>query len=209
MIDFGVGEPQSGRTDEEMARGVPSHITVSQLAKASARPAWGRLYYHLARLFMPKQILEMGTCLGISGSYFMAGMQEACSSGTLVTVEGSPKTAAAAEETFRAVGLSDFVKIRVGAFQDIFDAVLGRDGPFDLVFIDGHHDGAATETYFTKILASIGSGIIVCDDIRWSKSMLRAWETIRRHPRVTLSIDVVKVGIIVLDQTAGASVSRN
>jgi hypothetical protein len=34
------------------------------------------------------------------------------------------------------------------------------------------------------------------DDIYWSEGMTKAWQAIKKHPDVTLSIDIFDIGIV-------------
>ena len=38
--------------------------------------------------------------------------------------------------------------------------------------------------------------ILIFDDIHWSKEMESAWEQIKQHPRVMLTIDLFFIGIV-------------
>lgn len=38
--------------------------------------------------------------------------------------------------------------------------------------------------------------MIVLDDIHWSAEMEAAWETIKQHPQVRMSIDLFFIGIV-------------
>ena len=39
-------------------------------------------------------------------------------------------------------------------------------------------------------------GILIIADIHWSKEMQQAWDTIKNHYQVTLSIDIYQMGIV-------------
>jgi hypothetical protein len=43
-------------------------------------------------------------------------------------------------------------------------------------------------------------GIIILDDIHWSKEMNQAWNELKNHPSVSLSIDLFEGGILFLNQ---------
>jgi hypothetical protein len=48
----------------------------------------------------------------------------------------------------------------------------------DLIFIDGHHDGATILTYFEELPLPTAMKIrIIVDDIHWSKDMTQAQKT--------------------------------
>jgi hypothetical protein len=38
--------------------------------------------------------------------------------------------------------------------------------------------------------------VVILDDIYWSKEMTQAWEELKNHPKVTLSIDIFTKGIL-------------
>jgi hypothetical protein len=40
------------------------------------------------------------------------------------------------------------------------------------------------------------NSVLIFDDIYWTADMTKAWEEIKTHPAVTLSIDLYKVGLI-------------
>jgi len=47
------------------------------------------------------------------------------------------------------------------------------------------------------ILPHVGKeSIIILDDIYWSAGMTRAWKEIIREPRISLSIDLYRMGIL-------------
>ena len=68
---------------------------------------------------------------------------------------------------------------------------------FDLIFIDGHHDGEALK-YYLKLLSDYihNDTIIVLDDIRWSKSMFNAWNKIKLEKKYHLSMDFFTMGVL-------------
>ncbi|MEI2748358.1 MAG: hypothetical protein V9E88_06345 [Ferruginibacter sp.] len=46
---------------------------------------------------------------------------------------------------------------------------------------------------------SNASSVFIFDDIHWSAEMEEAWEEIRKHPAVTLSIDLFFIGLVFFD----------
>ena len=70
-------------------------------------------------------------------------------------------------------------------------------GSLDFVFIDGNHRKEPTLQYFEACLAHATSdSVFVFDDIHWSKGMEAAWESIKLHPSVTLTIDLFFFGVV-------------
>ena len=150
------------------------------------------LLYRLARYLNPKSIIELGTGLGISTSYLAAGAGDA----RIVTVEGCPATATEAQKHFESACLNDIQQI-TGNFDDVLPELLENYYPVDLLFIDGNHTREATLRYFQTCLPYTGpSSLIIVDDIHWSPGMEAAWEDIKQHPDVTITLDLFHLGLV-------------
>lgn len=163
------------------------------VVRAAKRPIWCRLLYELASSLKPKAALELGTCVGISGAYILAGMN---GSGTLHTLEGAVEFSQVAEDTMRQLGVADNARFVRGLFDDTLPPLLAQELRWDFVFIDGHHDGDATLRYFEKIRPHLAdTGVVLFDDVRWSPDMTRAWENIMAAKGIPLCIDLGEVGL--------------
>ncbi len=161
-----------------------------KLFSASTRRSQGLWLSRLAatagqRRGGPIQVVELGTCVGISGMYLLVGMSEA-SGGHLTTFEGHADSAELARHHMNALigehGLRNVsFDVRVGQFeQTVAPFFEGDTTKLDLVFIDGHHLEGPTLQYHRLAMARIAErGIVVHDDIAWSEGMIRAWQKIR------------------------------
>ena len=177
-IDYGAGHPDSPYSEEEQSRGVVTTMTVKEVASFSLPSVWSEVMYYLTRALRPEKALEMGTCVGISGSYIAAAMQ-LNNHGRLWTIEGSPATADLAQETFKTLDVSDRVTSLVGRFRDELQPCLLKQNSFDLIFVDGHHDGKATLGYFQQLKSHLApNAVVVFDDIGWYRGMAQAWKEI-------------------------------
>ena len=66
--------------------------------------------------------------------------------------------------------------------------------------MDANHRYDATMRYFHLISKRISEkGIIVLDDIHYSKEMGRAWKELSRHQLVYGSVDLFRCGILFFD----------
>ncbi|MEX0636591.1 MAG: class I SAM-dependent methyltransferase, partial [Ferruginibacter sp.] len=84
-----------------------------------------------------------------------------------------------------------------GDFAHTLPALLSIVDKVDLAYVDGNHRKIPTLDYFAQLLfKSHENSIIIFDDIHWSAEMEAAWETIKAHNSVTLSIDLFFIGII-------------
>jgi hypothetical protein len=93
----------------------------------------------------------------------------------------------------------DFAKIdlRVGNFNNLLPAVLNELTQVDLAFIDGNHTYEATINYFNLLLQKTHyNSVLIFDDIYWSKGMTKAWEEIKHHPKVTVTVDLFYIGLV-------------
>ena len=67
----------------------------------------------------------------------------------------------------------------------------------NLIYFDGNHQRDATIHYFEKLLPlAYNDSVFIFDDIHWSKEMEEAWEQIKSHPRVRVSIDTFYWGLV-------------
>lgn len=166
---------------------------VSSIAKHAAKsPALCRLLYSTVKKYKPKQIIELGTSLGLSASSMSIGYPDAA----LITIEGAPAVAEIAAENFKTLGLNNIQQIR-GDFDQVLPELKSAGKTGDLIFVDGNHRYAPTVRYFDWLLQSVhAETIIIFDDIHWSAEMEKAWDEIRKNPRVTCSIDVFFMGMI-------------
>ena len=70
-------------------------------------------------------------------------------------------------------------------------------GRLDYLFVDGNHRKEPTLRYFEECLKRAHEkSVFVFDDIHWSKEMELAWEEIKKHPQVTLSLDLFFFGVV-------------
>jgi hypothetical protein len=66
-----------------------------------------------------------------------------------------------------------------------------------LVYFDGNHSKKATLDYFEALLPTISNDSVwIFDDIHWSADMEDAWEIIKNHPKVSVTIDTFQWGIV-------------
>jgi predicted O-methyltransferase YrrM len=165
--------------------------SVSKMAKHAGTTFFrAKLIYRIVTYFKSKNILELGTSLGIA-TY---AMQLANKNSTITTIEGCPN-------------LSDFTKsfflknqmTSITLINDDFQKTLKtlNSDTYDLVFFDGNHQKEPTLQYFKALLPTIhNDSLFIFDDIYWSKEMTEAWEIIKQHPKVKVTIDTFYWGFV-------------
>jgi predicted O-methyltransferase YrrM len=179
--------------------GAGSHINnnktrkIKDVAKNSAKNAkFGKLLYRIIQFYKPNNILELGTSLGISSLYLAKANQNS----QVFTFEGCPETANIAEQNFKKLNASN-INTTLGDFNKTLNSKLEEIKTIDLAFIDGNHQEKPTIDYFEKCLKySNNDTIFIFDDIHWSEGMEKAWNYIKAHQKITLTIDLFFVGIV-------------
>ncbi|MET0569981.1 MAG: class I SAM-dependent methyltransferase [Pedobacter agri] len=179
--------------------GAGSHLNknrnkkVSQIAKNALKsPRLAKLIYRLAQNTQPKTVIELGTCLGITSSY----LAKACPDAEVITIEGCPQTAEVAKHNFQDLDLTN-IELHVGNFDLILPDIIAKQPTLDFVYIDGNHRKEATLNYFKWCLPKVTeNSLLIFDDIYWSQGMKEAWEEIKNHPDVTVTIDLFWIGLV-------------
>jgi predicted O-methyltransferase YrrM len=179
--EWGAGYHDNILPKDKQNMGLVETITVSEAASWSQDRIHGRFLHYLIRTHRPAKALELGSCVGISGSY-IASAFATNGEGHLWTIEGSPGIANLTKDTFERLSLQQWATSVVGPFSRTLQATL-KNGPFGFAFIDGHHDGDATIDYFNQIKPMLTkNAVVMFDDIDWSTDMARAWSEIQRDP---------------------------
>jgi predicted O-methyltransferase YrrM len=72
---------------------------------------------------------------------------------------------------------------------------------FSLIYFDGNHQKQATLDYFDLLLPTITNETVwIFDDIHWSPEMEDTWEAIKKHSKVTVTIDTYQWGLVFFRQ---------
>jgi predicted O-methyltransferase YrrM len=161
----------------------------------STRPAVGALYTHLVRTFCPEVLVEIGTAFGVSGMYWLAGLEEN-DTGHLYTFDPNERWRAFALANLSAIG-HRYVST-LGTFEDHYSKVLPSDVPVDLCFIDGIHKSTFVMPQVGMLKARMRAGsIIVLDDIHFNDDMAACWNDLAVRDDVVCSLQLgSRVGIL-------------
>ncbi|HNP22197.1 MAG TPA: class I SAM-dependent methyltransferase [Panacibacter sp.] len=166
---------------------------INEIALSSLKPRkFARLLFRMVNYYQPDSVLELGTSLGITTAYLASADEQK----PVTTMEGAKAVAALAGNNFKRLGLKN-VSIIEGNFDYRLPQFIKTAAKVDFVYVDGNHRKEPTLKYFELLLEKIhDNSIIVFDDVHWSSEMEAAWDLIKAHSRVTLSIDLFFVGIV-------------
>lgn len=183
IIDLGAGSHVNNNKKKQ----------VKQLAKNALKPKkLAQLIYRIANDAKPANIIELGTCLGLTTSY----LAKAAPNSMVTSIEGCPQTAGIARQNLEALQIKN-VKLVTGNFDELLPDVIDKTESIDFVFVDGNHRKDATLNYFNWCLSKVHNDtVLIFDDIYWSKGMEEAWEEIKNNPKVSITIDLFWIGLV-------------
>ena len=166
---------------------------IAQIAKtAGITSKRSELLFRITNYFQPKSILEIGTSLGLATVALALGDKNA----KITTLEGCPETAKIAQNQFQEFELANITSV-VTQFESYLNDLKLETLNLKLIFFDGNHSKKATLTYFEKLLPTITNETVwIFDDIHWSADMEEAWESIKKHPKVSVTIDTFQWGLV-------------
>lgn len=136
-----------------------------------------------------RSILELGTSLGINTAY----LSRSETVNRIVTIEGNKDLANEAGINFSKLALTNVELINT----DIDSYFENSQEKFDMVYIDANHTFDATIRYFEQSIQIMNTnGIVVLDDINWSKDMSRAWAYIQNYSQESTTIENDRLGLV-------------
>lgn len=183
VTDFGAGS----RVFKSNTR------AINQIAKnAGISSKRARLLFRIVNYFQPENILEIGTSLGLATSALALGNKNS----KIITLEGCVNTMAIAKNQYQLQNLNNIEFINT-EFSTYLTTHNPQPTTYNLIYFDGNHSKKATLNYFEFLLPTItNNSVWIFDDIHWSKDMEDAWEIIKNHPKVRVTIDTFQWGIV-------------
>jgi predicted O-methyltransferase YrrM len=187
VTDFGAGSKVFKSNTRQISK-------IAQTAGISPKRA--ELLFRVTNYFKPENILEIGTSLGLATSALALGNTKA----KVITLEGCPETANVAKNQlteFDCKNIENVVTEFESYFEDLQLRLRTETEYFNLVYFDGNHSKKATLAYFDLLLPTIeNDSVWIFDDIHWSPEMEEAWEIIKNHPQVRVTIDTFQWGFV-------------
>ncbi len=157
---------------------------------ATCKGVYAKLLYQLSNHYQPQNILELGTSLGIGTMHLAWGNPKS----KVISIDACKNTLALAQNHLNQHKIQN-VELIHAKFEDYLNQDLNLI--FDLVYIDGHHNGKALKNYLKQLDKFTDENtIFLLDDIRWSEDMFQSWNEIIASEEFHLTIDLFRMGII-------------
>lgn len=165
-------------------------LKISTMAIKTIKPRkYYKILFNVAHYIRAEKILELGTGLGTSALIMSISSPHV----SVDSVEGCPNTLSIAHSLLKEMNVHNVTLIHSN-FDHFIESL---SQPYDLIFIDGNHAYAPTVKYFSCLWPLLSEkGCMILDDIHWNRSMHKAWNEIRQHPEVTLSLDFFQLGLL-------------
>jgi predicted O-methyltransferase YrrM len=162
------------------------------LKRTAITNRYGSILHRLVEHYQIQEIIETGTGLAISSAW----LATAGNCPLVHSIEGNASLVQEAIEMTQHFKFNN-INIHHGLVGNILPTLAQRIKEKTLIFLDAHHSGDATERYVDILLPHIlEDTILVLDDINYSKSMHAAWKKLTLNERVSLSINLYRIGVI-------------
>ena len=183
VIDFGAGSRVFKSNKRQISK-------IAKTAGISSKRA--KLLFRVVNYFQPTTVLEIGTSLGLATSALSLGNKKS----KITTLEGCSNTIEIAKSELENSKFQNIEFINT-KFEDYLKHQQPTTNNQQLIYFDGNHSKKATLDYFELLLPTITNETVwIFDDIHWSKDMEEAWETIKKHPKVKVTIDTFQWGFV-------------
>ncbi|MBN1387436.1 MAG: class I SAM-dependent methyltransferase [Bacteroidales bacterium] len=170
-----------------------SRRRLSDISRTSAiRNRYGRVLHNIAQQYDGKNILELGTSVGISTIFMAMGAPFS----KIISIEGCNNLAKVAKRNIARgnIGNTDIIQ---GDFDTQLHAIRATGFRPSMVFVDGNHRKEPVLRYFTLLKELItDESVIIFDDINYSFEMNEAWNEIKSDLQVSVSIDIFQMGFV-------------
>ena len=170
---------------------------ISKIAKtAGITQKRAELLFRITNYFQPESVLEIGTSLGLATSALALGSRNLGTKAKITTLEGCTETAKIAQNQLQKFNINNVESV-VAEFNNYLQVCNLKSEICNLIYFDGNHSKKATLDYFEILLPTITNETVwIFDDIHWSKDMEESWKIIKKHPKVTVTIDTFQWGLV-------------
>ena len=167
-------------------------FTISEIGKIEGiSNKKAKLLIKIIDYLKPKNILEIGTSIGLG----TVSIKLANTDSSIITLEGCPEKIKIAEAVFLQNKLSAMETVH-GNFLETLPSIV-KNKQFDFIYFDGIPTKEATLKYFEISLQAIhNDSFFIFNSISVNTQMQAAWSQIKKHPKVSVTVDLFYLGIV-------------
>lgn len=185
IVDFGAGS-KTNSNPKRSVKSIANHVATPVKFSAFLAALIDYLDY--------SELVELGTSLGLNTLYMSQN-----SNNKVTTFEGDPSLCRLAKKDFQELKRAN-IEVIEGNIDLTLPKHLDSTKQIDLIYIDANHRYEPTLQYFEMCLPKMSrNGLIIFDDIHWSKGMWKAWNEIKKCPESVLCIDIYEAGLVFLN----------
>ncbi len=150
-----------------------------------------RLLINLIQYLKPRSILEIGTSVGINTVTLASALENF----KIITVEENEQSTNISRELFKKYNLKQ-IELLSGKLDDVLPDVFKKN-TFDFICFKNHGLTKKVLKYFEASVSSIhNNSVCLFKNIHIDKESDQVWEQIKKHEKVTVTIDTFKWGLV-------------
>ncbi len=164
--------------------------------KRRKKKKYGQLLFRLVNFFKPNHVLQIGFSREVEILYLLSALDK----GKLTLLE----------ENITDISLAEMISNQFKPFEikpainiETLDSIRNKNHIPDFVFFNITHNTEMTYALLEKILSNIDEHthvIFVIDSIRKNKEMKNLWKTITSNPKVTITMDLYVLGLVIFNK---------
>ena len=177
----------------DLGTGNDRTTSLKELIKREVKPRkYGQLLFRIVNHYQSKNILELGTSIGITTAYLASVDSRAkCS-----TIEGSKTKQQIAKSLHKDLKINN-IKYICDNIDNCLEDIVKEYEYLDFVYFDANHTQEATKRYYDICVTKIhDKSVFVFDDIHWSNDMEIFWNELIKDERIKVSFELYGMGIV-------------
>lgn len=159
--------------------------------KIQRKARLARLIYRLANDFSPNQVLEIGSSSGLMTSH----MAKPCPQAYVINLDGRLDTAKVTFQNLNRQCIKN-VEIITGDLEQVLPETIDKLHALDFVLINKGVKESVLNCFDQCLFKLNDASTVVFDGIYQSKEMKDVWKQIKKHPDVTVTIDLFWMGLV-------------
>ena len=158
-----------------------------------------QIIFRLVDHYCYRNILGIGTSSGIKRYYIAAALKKNFKEHEIhfTSIENDPENSKNTSENFKQLHLEKFITQKFGNVNDELQNTLKDFSQIDMAFVDGKHRYEGIINYFHQFLPKThNDSLLIFDAIYRNEETTKAWEEIKHHPQVKVTVDLFFMGLV-------------